>query len=128
MANLVPSGACLSLPCRVEQTIGFCRLLRRAFGPRDFVKKWGSLDVAGRAGQHGKPAKAGCGQNWPPLSSGTDDRFLSSVAEGLRPARFREEVGEPGCRRAGWAAPEAGCGQNWPPHPAGGFLTPVRAC
>src|ERR1017187_7717778 len=40
--------------------------------------------------------------------SGTDDRFLSSVGVGLRPAKFHEKVGEPGCRRAGWAAPEAG--------------------
>ena len=36
------------------------------------------------------------------------ERFSSSVAEGLRPAKFHEKVGEPGCCRAGWAAPEAG--------------------
>src|ERR1035438_3036691 len=30
------------------------------------MKKWGSLDVDGRVGQHRKPAEAGCGQNWPP--------------------------------------------------------------
>src|ERR1035438_3386326 len=37
---------------------------------------------------------------------------------GLRPANFHEEVGEPGCRRAGrhGKPAEAGCGQNWPPH------------
>src|ERR1017187_8046577 len=83
MANLVLSRACNSLPCRVGQTIGFRRLLRRAFGPRDFVKKWGSLDVAGRAGQHGKPAKAGCGQNWPPHSAGA----FSTLSLFARPDR-----------------------------------------
>src|ERR1017187_10045985 len=50
----------------VGQTIGLCHLLQRACGPRNFMNKWGSLDVAGRAGQHRKPAEAGCGQNWPP--------------------------------------------------------------
>src|ERR1035441_2020736 len=38
------------------QTIAFCGLLQGAFGPRNLMKKWGSLDVAGRAGQHRKPA------------------------------------------------------------------------
>src|ERR1039458_9214611 len=32
--------------------------------------------------------------------SGTDDRFFSSVAEGLRPAKFHKKVGESGGRRA----------------------------
>src|ERR1035438_4217323 len=40
--------------------------------------------------------------------SGTGHRLSWPVAEGLRPAKFHEKVGEPGCRRAGWAAPEAG--------------------
>ena len=40
--------------------------------------------------------------------SGTGHRLPWPVAEGLRPAKFHEKVGEPGCRRAGWAAPEAG--------------------
>jgi hypothetical protein len=53
---------------RVGQTIGFCRLLQKACGPRNLMKKWGSLDVDGRAGQRRKPAEAGCGQNWPPHS------------------------------------------------------------
>src|ERR1017187_4073423 len=39
---------------------------------------------------------------------GWDDRVLSSVAQGLRPAKFHEKVGESARRRAGWAAPEAG--------------------
>ena len=56
---------------------------------------------------------------------GTGHRLLWPVGEGLRPAKFHEKVGEPGCRRAGWQhgkPAKAGCGQNWPPHSA--FSTP----
>jgi hypothetical protein len=59
------------------QTIAFCGLLQGAFGPRNLMKKWGSLDVAGRAGQHRKPAEAGCGQNWPPHSAGAFSTLVS---------------------------------------------------
>src|ERR1039458_10150406 len=63
-------GEPLARPYAPKWDIAVRGLLERACGPRNFMKKWGSLDVAGRAGQHRKPAKAGCGQNWPPHSAG----------------------------------------------------------
>src|ERR1017187_3581171 len=59
--------------------------------------------------------------------SRTDHRLPWSVAGGLRPAKFHEQVGEPGCRRRAGQhrkPAEAGYGQNWPPHSAGA-LSPL---
>src|ERR1017187_10727528 len=73
-------------------------LLLRAFGPRNLMKKWGSLDVAGPAGQNGKPAKAGCGQNWPPHSVGAFSTRHGSLWAGafalLRPPALHVTAGE----------------------------------
>src|ERR1017187_7940572 len=64
----------------------------------------------------------------PILTSSTSRRKVGQtigccgLSQGASAAKFHEKVGEPGCRRAGWVAPEAGCGQNWPPH----FASSVR--
>src|ERR1017187_1300238 len=72
-------------------------LLGWAFAPRNFMKKWGSLDVAGRAGQHRKPAEAGCGQNWPPHSVGA----FSTLS--FRPYRApQQKAGEKSGLDHGW--------------------------
>src|ERR1035441_8892677 len=67
------------------------------------MKKWGILDVARRAGQHRKPAEAGCGQNWPPHSAGALST-LSSKPGLPRHDRPRNPMVCP----TGWTQPRGG--------------------
>ena len=52
--------------------------------PAKSHEKWGRLDAAGLAGQHRKPAEAGCGQNWPPHSAGAFSTLSFRPCDALR--------------------------------------------
>src|ERR1017187_4771404 len=59
-----PQPASAGFLCCPALVIQLPHSFMKSRGPRDFMKEWGSWMT--RAGQHRKPAEAGCGQNWPP--------------------------------------------------------------